>query len=171
MTALAVKVPEAEQWVRDLRSLYDPSAKRGMPAHITILVPFMRPELVTAGIRGEISEALSSVCAFEFTLPRVGRFPATTYLAPEPSAPFVALTTALVTRFPAFPASAGEFETVVPHLTVAHGDAARAQMVASELEAILRERGSIHSICHSVTLLENSLGVWRQMHEFNLAKP
>jgi hypothetical protein len=55
------------------------------------------------------------------------------YLAPKPSAPFVALTEALVAEFPKFPPFAGEFPTIIPHLTVAHGNAEEAHSVEAEL--------------------------------------
>jgi hypothetical protein len=43
------------------------------------------------------------------------------WLAPEPDAPFRALTAAVWRRFPQTPPYSGEFADVVPHLTVADG--------------------------------------------------
>jgi hypothetical protein len=39
-STVAILVPEAEGLVRLFRNRYDPSAKAGMPAHITLLYPF-----------------------------------------------------------------------------------------------------------------------------------
>ena len=46
-SAFVVPVPEAEPWVKDLRERYDPIAAVGMPAHITVLFPFIPPDLLT----------------------------------------------------------------------------------------------------------------------------
>ena len=44
------------------------------------------------------------------------------YLAPDPAAPFSALTDGIFRAFPDYPPFEGKFDTVVPHVTVAHGD-------------------------------------------------
>jgi len=48
ITALVARVPEAEPWVGTLRERFDPSTRMGVPAHITVLAPFMPPDRVTA---------------------------------------------------------------------------------------------------------------------------
>jgi hypothetical protein len=48
-TALIFPVPEAEALVSRLREKYDPSAAVGVPAHVTILYPFLAPDAVGAG--------------------------------------------------------------------------------------------------------------------------
>ena len=102
------------------------------------------------------------------TRARVARFPATTYLEPEPAAAFIDLTMRLARRFPQFPPFGGEFDTVIPHLTVAHGDVAQADEAQAELAARLRASGAIHGRCDSVLLLENAAGRWRELHRFAL---
>lgn len=79
----------------------------------------MDPAHVTPAVLAKARAALMEVLAFEFTLRRLGRFPTTAYLAPEPPNPFVAMTSALVRTFPEFPPYGGEHASVVPHLTVA----------------------------------------------------
>lgn len=167
-TALIVRVPEAEAHVASLRSRYDASARLGVPAHITLLFPFMAPGEVTPNVLAQIRVALSAVRSFAYSLGQVGRFPDTAYLAPEPAEPFVALTEALVREFPHFPPFRGEHDSVVPHLTVANGQASDADVVATELQALLRAKGPISSVCSCVVLLENSSGIWREMHTFAL---
>ena len=44
------------------------------------------------------------------------------YLAPEPAAPFVALTEAVGAEFPGFPPYGGAFDEVVPHLTISEAN-------------------------------------------------
>jgi 2'-5' RNA ligase len=61
-STLAILVPEAEGLVQSFRDRYDPSARVGMPSHITLLYPFKSP--------GEISEVVLDAlrhCFFRFT--------------------------------------------------------------------------------------------------------
>ena len=169
-TGFVVQVPEAESRVRSLRERFDPVARAGVPAHITVLFPFMAPESVDESVLRLVRTAISGIEAFEFALTTVGRFPTTAYLAPQPAGPFVVLTESLARAFPAFPPFGGEFESVVPHLTVAHGNATDAEIAAFELSAAMAFQGPIHSVCNSLVLLENSSGQWRQMHVFPLGR-
>ena len=169
-TAFIVNVPEAEAHVAALRSRFDASVHLGVPAHITVLVPFMAPDHITPGVLVQIDAALSQVPSFAFSLSQVRRFPATAYLAPEPAEPFIALTEALVRVFPEFPPFRGEHESIVPHLTVANGNASEVEVAAAELHAVVQSKGPISSFCSSVSLLENSSGLWREMHVFALPR-
>ncbi|KWC46447.1 hypothetical protein WL51_29470 [Burkholderia ubonensis] len=169
-TAFVVEVPAAESAVADLRSRFDATSNLGVPAHVTVLFPFMPPDQITPDVLRQAQSALSVVQPFEFSLTRVERFAVTTYLAPDPPEPFVALTTALVERFPMFWPYGGAHDGIVPHLTVAHGDAATALLAAVELEYRLSAREAIQTCCSSVALLENSSGCWRKMHVIELLK-
>ena len=169
-SAFIVHVPEAEPCVGALRERFDASVKLGVPAHITVLVPFMSPELITEPVLQRIVQALGQVPAFTFTLAEVQRFPTTAYLVPEPAAPFIALTQSLVRSFPEYPPFGGEFESIIPHLTVAHGSASEAEHAAVELTAAVQTHGPITSSCASVALIENSSGLWRRMHAFALPR-
>ena len=168
-SALVVFVPEAEVLVGSLRMQRDESARLGVPAHVTVLFPFMEPSLVTPAVIQKCAAVLGSHCAFTFVLGAVGRFPATAYLEPQPSGPFIALTSVMASAFPEFPPFRGEFPSIVPHLTVAHGNAVEAESVATGLAGILHVSGPVHSVCASVVLMENSSGRWRPMHVFPLA--
>lgn len=169
-SALIVGVPEAEALVGGLRERFDASARIGVPAHITVLFPFMPSTGIDASVLRSVRAVVGRARAFEFSLARVGRFPATTYLAPDPPEPFIALTENLFREFPQFPPFAGAFPTVVPHLTVAHGSAADSALAQAELLAALASRGPIKVLCRSVVLMENSSGLWRQTHVFPLAR-
>jgi 2'-5' RNA ligase len=168
--ALIVRVPEAEGYVKDLRERFDPSAGLGVPAHITVLFPFMPPEQVSESVRATIATAFAQVAPFAFALRRGGRFAATASLMPEPAEPFIALTNALVASFPQFPPYGGAHTCVVPHLTVADGDPANVDIAERELSRLLKLRGPVQSTCSSVTLLENSSGRWEELHVFELGR-
>jgi len=111
-----VAVPEAETAVGALRLEHDWSAARGVPAHITILFPFLPPERIDE----EALRALfASREAFDFVLDRVERFEeGPVWLHPEPSEPFAALTSLVWSVWPDHPPYEGAHDVVIPHLTV-----------------------------------------------------
>jgi 2'-5' RNA ligase len=170
ISALVVKVPAAESLAGDLRRRYDATVALGVPAHITVLVPFMDPALITSDVLARAQHALNRAPSFSFSLSKVGRFPETAYLAPEPAEPFIAMTLALADAFPDFPPYAGAFEGVIPHLSVAHDNAPDADAAAIELQALLLASGPVHATCTEVTLIENSSGRWQDLHVFQLPK-
>ena len=142
-TALIVVVPEAEPLVRELRTRYDESARLGVPAHITVLFPFMSPSELSPRVLGELKRLFLGQAAFGFQLGSVARFPATSYLEPHPSDPFVALTEAVWRAYPNFPPFGREFPSIIPHLTVAHGNALEATAASQAVSAGLAKRGPV----------------------------
>lgn len=83
-TALVVKVPEAEPVVSTWRSRYDAAAAAGVPAHITVLYPFLNHRAVTAGVLAQLQALFAGHRAFEVQLAQARRFPGVLYLAPVP---------------------------------------------------------------------------------------
>ena len=76
-----------------LRTRFDPSAALGVPAHVTLLHPFMAPGSIDAAVRRPPRvDRGGERPPFDYRLEAIRRFPETLYLAPEPAAPFVALT-------------------------------------------------------------------------------
>jgi len=169
-TGLVVYVPEAEERFGELRRRFDPQAQLGVPAHITVLFPFIDPGSIGARERAALTRTFGELAQFPFVLAGVRRFPATTYLALESPDPFVALTNAVVRRFPEYLPYGGAYESLIPHLTVADGNAASADEAEFTLRELMQAHGPINALCTSVALLENSSGHWRQMHEFPLGR-
>lgn len=168
ISALIVRVMEAEQLVGELRERFDATAVMGMPAHITILVPFMSPDKITPGVLCSVTEAFAPVRCFEFTLNEVRRWPETTYLAPYPAAPFVEMTRAIWRRFPEYPPYNNKHVEIIPHLTVADGTAEGAEVAESELRSMLARSGTVRERVREIELLENTGGGWKIMHTFAL---
>jgi 2'-5' RNA ligase len=168
-SAFIVAVPEAEQIVGRFRSHYDPVAALGVPAHITVLYPFMAPESIDQSVQSDARSTLAEIPPFAFSLHRIERFPGVLYLAPEPASLFVALTNMLVARFPAYQPYGGSFGAVVPHLTVAHGSDQELVAVERDLAGAMTAGAVIRGVCSSVLLIENSSGRWRTMDSFMLA--
>jgi len=121
-SALIVAVPEAEPAVAALRAAYDPAASWGVPAHVTVLYPFLPPDRIDAGVHTALRETVAAVPAFDLVFERTRRFgDQVLWLAPEPDAPLRALTAAVWARFPQTPPYGGQFADVIPHLTVTDG--------------------------------------------------
>jgi len=111
-----VSVPVA---VSRLRERMDPSAGDGVPAHITLLYPFMPPSELKDDVRRRVEEIVEQEPSFPFVLGSVGRWPNVVYLEPQPDDPFRRLTLALAAAFPDYPPYEGAHAEVIPHLTIA----------------------------------------------------
>jgi hypothetical protein len=101
-----------------------------MPAHVTLLYPFVDASMLVAGHVRALRSILGAFPPFDFMLLRFEELresdttPPLLYLPPEPSKPFSDMTQALVRAFPAHPPYGGQFANVTPHLTVTwHGEA------------------------------------------------
>lgn len=137
-SAIIVPVPDAESVVERYRHEYDPVALAGVPAHITLIVPWLPPEEIGPADLAELADVLSTTTAFDFNLSRVSWFGrAVLWLAPDPGEPFIKLTTMLADRF-GTPPYDDEFDQVVPHLTVGHAsDGVELDSVAVTITAAL----------------------------------
>jgi 2'-5' RNA ligase len=126
-----------------------------LPPHITILFP-------CPGDVAAITEVLEPFDAFDVRFERLDRFPGTLWLAPEPSEPFVAMTEAMVARFPSWPPYGGVFGSVVPHLTVAQ---ASLENAAALVEPLLPLRSFVDRVVlySSVDRLH-----WQEVQTFDL---
>jgi hypothetical protein len=157
-TALIAPVPEAEPAVGATRATHDSSAARGVPAHITILFPFLPPdEIDDAALR----DLFTRFAPFDFTLDRVERFEdGHVWLRPNPSWRFADLTAAVWERWPERPPYEGAFDVVIPHLTVSD--------TPIELNVTL----PITARTHEIVLIEEneSSGQWATRARFPLAR-
>ena len=126
-----------------------------LPAHVTVLYP--APGDVVA-----LTEVLGPFVPFEVTFAALDRFPGILWLAPEPAEPFVALTEAVVERFPSFPPYGGRYPSIIPHLTVA---ASALDETAALVEPLL----PLRSCVDAVALYESADGRhWQELQTFDL---
>src|SRR4051794_1573869 len=120
-SALVVTVPEAEPVVAPHRHLFDRAASWGVPAHVTVLFPFLPPAEIDERVLDTLGRAAATVPAFFVALDRLGWFAdRVLWLAPPPAEPFQPLTAAVPSRFPGVRPYDGAFDEVVPPLTVGH---------------------------------------------------
>ena len=166
-TALICKVPEVEPFIGRHRQRFDPPARRNVPAHVTVLYPFLDPAGVDDRVVATLRDIAASVRRFDYRLRDLRRFPSSLYLAPDPAASFSALTQAVHHAFPDYPPFAGKFAVVVPHVTVAHGDEPQLCEIEVELRIALPAAG-VPARCEQMVLIENSSGRWETMQIFAL---
>jgi 2'-5' RNA ligase len=168
-SALVVLVPEAEAVAGPCRALYDPSAARGVPAHITVLYPFKPPEAMTAADLDALRQLFARFPAFEFALTEVRRFPNVLYLAPEPVAPFQALTKAVGLLHPEYPPYEGEFDEIIPHLTLAYADnPERLEEIAEQFDQSCLRELPVEARASAVVLMDDRTGTWQVRETFPL---
>jgi len=118
-SAVLVPVPEAEQAVGGHRDRLDRAAAWGVPAHVTVLYPFVAPSAITAAVIAGVADAVGSVSAFDCEFAATAWFgQEVVWLAPRPDEPFRALTRAVSAAFPGYPPYGGAHDPVIPHLTI-----------------------------------------------------
>jgi 2'-5' RNA ligase len=168
-TALICRVPEAEPYIGQYRQRFDPPARRNVPAHVTVLYPFMKPALIDEAVLSELQAVATAVPAFGYRLRETRRFPSSLYLAPEPGDSYAALTEGVHRAFPDYPPFEGKFDTVVPHVTVAHGDEA----LLCEIEVALRialPAAGVGARCDEMVLIEFITERWEPVRTFPLGR-
>lgn len=95
-TAIIVPIPDAEPVVRAHRDRLDPAAGCGIPAHVSVLYPFVAPSAVDVQLIARLAAAVASVHAFDCRLARTRWFgDDVLWLDPQPAASFGHLTTAV----------------------------------------------------------------------------
>ncbi|MFJ5230921.1 2'-5' RNA ligase family protein [Kitasatospora sp. NPDC088391] len=164
-TGLVVQVPEAEAAVACLREEYDPGARAGVPAHVTLHFPFLDAAAVDGPVLAALRALFAGHRAFDVRFAACGRFPGLLYLAPDPDGPLRALMAALAARWPEVPPFGGRFTELVPHLTVAHHpDPARLDLI----EAALAPRLPVTTRITAAHLLTHDGTRWQRGASFPL---
>jgi 2'-5' RNA ligase len=121
-SVLLLEVPAAEPVVASLRERLDSSAALGIPAHITVLYPFVPAGQIGPELLARLAVLFRGVAGFGFRLGRTDWFGENVlWLGPEPEAPFRDLSGLVCQEFPGSQPYEGKFTEVVPHLTIGHG--------------------------------------------------
>jgi hypothetical protein len=161
-------VPQAESLVGAWRERYDDSARTGVPAHVTLLYPFLEPEEIGPADLERLAALFASARATRFRLVAARRFSrGVLYLAPEPEEFFQELTSRIWALYPDHPPYGGIFNHVVPHLTVAQVED---HLVLDEIEAVVAPDLPIEAEATEAWLmLQGAEGErWQADHRFPL---
>jgi hypothetical protein len=167
-SAVIVAVPEAEDAVSSWRARLDPAAGWGVPAHITVLYPFVPVAELDSVVLRSLAEVVADVPAFTCTLAGVRWFGSTVlWLYPDPAEPFRRLTELLWRRFPQCSPYGGRHAELIPHLTVGD-DGSSPEMTAAERS--VSARLPIHVRVTHARLICGSMepNSWRTVQELPL---
>lgn len=136
-SAVLALVPEAEGIVGKHRWELDPTTAAGVPAHVTVLYPFLPPDRLDDEVVARLRAAVGDVAGFACSFPTTGWFGEEyLWLAPSPAEPFLELTRRVAGAFPECPPYAGRHEPH-PHLTVGYSSHAPvAALRAAEAEIV-----------------------------------
>ncbi len=176
-SALLLLVPAAEPAVGEYRARLDASARDGVPAHLTVLYPFLPPTLIDDAALTSLAALFAGFPAFTFTLDRVGWFAENVvWLGPRDEAPFRALTALAFEAFPSCAPYGGRHDDVVPHLTIGHQGGVPALRAAGDA---VRPHLPIEAAATEVTLMAgpdpdtpgSPPRQWRRLAGFPLASP
>lgn len=169
-SGLAILVHAAETAIADLRLRYDPSASEGMPAHVTILWPFIQPDAITDQDIAALATCFANHRRFAIELNRLAAFGKDgIYLAPQPAAPLIDLTEAVVANFPDYPPYRGAYATIIPHLTVAMTSPQNFANIHTDCIDALTANLPIHVDVDEVTLFVRRDERWRTRQTFPLS--
>lgn len=134
-TGLVLPVPQAQPVLSEIAQRF-PEAVREVPAHISLLYPFLPHETCDVDVITALSEIIAQTGPLGVRLSaceRRGEFAA---LRPEPLDPLRALSGSVRRRWPHLVPYDGRFGEVDPHVTVAlHTTPERARTVAEEIVA------------------------------------
>jgi 2'-5' RNA ligase len=164
-SAIIVPIPEVEPIVGPIRLKYDGATRLGVPAHITLLYPFRRPQDIDGEIK-TLRDLCASIEALPFSFTAVRRFPAAAYLHPDKPETFAKITRMLVKLWPECKPYGGAFSEVIPHLTVA--DHVDIETLAA-VEDYLCPHLPIECVAREIQLLtSDDSGMWSMKHSFPL---
>ncbi len=135
---MVVLVPELDAVVARWRADLDPSAGWGVPAHVTLLYPFVAPGDLDADVLATVAGIAAASHPFTARFTELRWFDEqVVWAAPDPAAPFARLTTGLVAAFPDQPPYGGAIAEPIPHLTVGDGGDPDAMQAAAAVRADL----------------------------------
>jgi 2'-5' RNA ligase len=155
--------PELER----LRRSHDPMAALGVPAHVTLLFPFVPPDRLTSEIRSQLESLVAREPPFQARFSTIERRDRMVWLPPDDDDPFLRLTSAIAECWTDHPPYGGKHPDLVVHLT----------LLASADEDVLERAGSIAtsgvpfemSVRHASLIVEDDLGRWQERWRFPLA--
>lgn len=168
-TALVVVTREAEPVLAPSRRRHiGATVDRGIPAHITVLFPFVPALEVDAEISGALRALYAPVEPFAYDLASLESFPGYAWLAPDPGEPFLDLIAITRDAFPDLPPYGERDIAPVPHCTVgAAEDPDRLTALVAELQVELGAMLPIRCHAEAVTLLaERADETWFERRAF-----
>jgi 2'-5' RNA ligase len=169
-SGLVVPLPDVEPAVAAYRLTHDPRAAIGVAAHVTVHFPWIPADTVDVDALAKVRELAETTPPFTVTFAELRWFgERVLWLAPTPDAPLRELSARSAALWPHAPLYGGEFDDVVPHLTIGEArdrtQAAALRRVAAELAPVLPLRAEVSELWWYA--LESS-GWWVRRAAFRL---
>jgi hypothetical protein len=143
-----------------VRRRLDLAAAVGVPAHVTILYPWLPASTLTKDTRAALDIIAGGTRGFDVRFVAARRWPGIVYLEPELAGPFSTLIDRVVARFPEFPPYAGTIEEVIPHLTLVEN----ADAPLDEIAALAARRLPFERTVRAIeVIVEGADGRWRSL--------
>jgi len=155
LTGLIVPLPDLEPVVGEWRDRFD-TRFENVPAHVTVLVPWIPPDALTEADLDLLGQLTKSWQPFEVMFAGFGCFEVgdgrtVQFLEPKPADEFLALTEDVSTVWPEYPPYEGQIAEVVPHLTV--GDGVTAEQ-SDELRAAIEPALPVRTTARELLAVE-----------------
>lgn len=110
----------------------DRMAALGVPAHVTILFPFLHVGELAEPVRSTLAGIAADAAPFIARFAHVERHDGTVWLLPADQRPFLDLTRAVAAAWPDHPPYEGIHDELIAHLTLVESPDARALDAAQE---------------------------------------
>lgn len=164
-TGLILRVPDAEHLVRQWQVPGRPTRTAGIPAHVTVLYPWLPIQKCTPDERADLSKIAAATEPFDITFTNVGLFRDVLWLDPQPAEPIRQLIATVSARWPEYPPYGGAYAEPVPHLTITDtADPGEFDRITAEIAPTLPLRVRVEEL----TLLVRDDDVWRPAEQFPL---
>lgn len=165
-TGVVVLVPPADAVLTAVAQQYPEAVRDGIPAHVSLLYPFLHADELDENVLRALSELLAQSGPMTVTLDEVQRQDDFVALRPNPITGLRELSAAMQRRWPDVVPYDGRFGDVDPHVTVAlHTTAERARAIAEQIVPPLLP---IAAELRDVWLVAYSGGRWTVRQKFAL---
>jgi hypothetical protein len=101
-----------------IREAADRMAARGVPAHVTVLYPFLSAAELDSTVRDQVLEVAAHSEVFVASFDRAERHDEMVWIVPADQRPFLRLTAGYFDRWPDHPPYGGLYDQLVAHLTL-----------------------------------------------------
>lgn len=174
LTALFLVLPEIEEFARPYRQLHTPDGAAGLPAHITLLCPFVPGAEENAEVRQKLATVAALLHPFSLDLSRLDIFPEprVLFLDPIPREPILAMIRVIMDAFPGVKPYDGviPIEELRPHATLAVcPDNAQMNSLKADIRAKLPTFAPLLALVDAVYLAARIDGEWRILSRYAFA--
>jgi len=155
-SAIVIPFPEVDDVVDSWRRLLDPAQVRGIPAHVTVLFPFVHPTDLSTDVLNVLEAHFSKASSFNVVFDSTAWFEnRVVYLEPKPEQQFRTMTKQLLRAFPSCLPYGGKFADPIPHLTLGDGAPLESLLKA---EVAVRDRFPIETKAKVAWLMTGGMG-------------